>query len=577
MGVSSAFANSGKSGAWTLSSALIPGERAWPVCMVAREYRSGREIRLWRNELLALRCAPFDTGPDSLFIAFYASAELACFLALAWPLPVNIVDLFAEHRVETNGASCMGNGLLGAMALRGITHMDASNKTEMRLLILERAAWTSSEQRDIIDYCATDTAALAALLPRMLLDVPRARLRGRYTAAVARMEHVGVPIDLSVLEALRAAWQGIRSRLVEAVDLDFRVYDGTTFKAAWFGAWLQRKGMPWPRLPSGSLRLDDDTFRSMAKHHPEIVPLHELRATMGQLRLGDLAVGRDGRNRCLLSPFRAATGRNQPSTSKFVFGPARWLRGLIKPPPGMGLAYIDWSAQEIAIAAALSGDERMADGYATGDPYLAFAKVANLAPPDATKQTHKAVRDRCKAVVLGVNYGLGIDSLALFLGIAPVEASQLLALHRAAYPVFWRWSERTIDDAVLRGRMRTVFGWGRQIGAGTNSRSIQNFPMQANGAEMMRIAAIAATESGLEVCAPVHDAFLIAAPLKRLDHDVAGMRALMGKAAAAVTGGLEVRTDADTVQYPSRFMDERGEAMWWRIMGLLSQERQKAA
>jgi DNA polymerase-1 len=34
---------------------------------------------------------------------------------------------------------------------------------------------------------------------------------------------------------------------------------------------------------------------------------------------------------------------------------------------------------------------------------------------------------------------------------------------------------------------------------------------------MMRLAAIAATEVGIEVCAPVHDAFLIAAPLERLD------------------------------------------------------------
>jgi hypothetical protein len=31
-----------------------PGERPWPVCMVAREFYSGREIRLWREDLLAM-------------------------------------------------------------------------------------------------------------------------------------------------------------------------------------------------------------------------------------------------------------------------------------------------------------------------------------------------------------------------------------------------------------------------------------------------------------------------------------------------------------------------------------------
>jgi hypothetical protein len=57
------------------------------------------------------------------------------------------------------------------------------------------------------------------------------------------------------------------------------------------------------------------------------------------------------------------------------------------------------------IAAALSGDDRMIQGYLSGDPYLAFAKAAGLATPDATKASHKAIRDRCKSIVLGINYG----------------------------------------------------------------------------------------------------------------------------------------------------------------------------
>ena len=65
-----------------------------------------------------------------------------------------------------------------------------------------------------------------------------------------------------------------------------------------------------------------------------------------------------------------------------------------------------------------------------------------------------------------------------------------------------------------------------------------NFPMQANGAEMMRLAACLATERGIEVCAPVHDAFLICAPLDRIEADVAAMRAAMDEAARAVLDGF---------------------------------------
>ena len=113
------------------------GERPWPVCMVAIELRTGHEIRLWRDELLALDCAPFDTGPDTLFVAYAAAAELGCFLELGWPLPTNILDLYFEHRCGTNGMLLPhGNGLLGALAYRGLPHIGADEKGAMRQLII---------------------------------------------------------------------------------------------------------------------------------------------------------------------------------------------------------------------------------------------------------------------------------------------------------------------------------------------------------------------------------------------------------------------------------------------------------
>jgi len=101
------------------------GERPRPLCMVARELRTGREWRLWRNELTALKRAPFDTGPDALFIAYSAGAELGCFLELGWPLPERVVDLLAENRVQINGLRLpqgLGDGLLGALAMRPRSH-----------------------------------------------------------------------------------------------------------------------------------------------------------------------------------------------------------------------------------------------------------------------------------------------------------------------------------------------------------------------------------------------------------------------------------------------------------------------
>jgi len=413
-----------------------PGEPPWPVCMVAQELKSGRILRLWRDELLALSQAPFDVGPDTLIVAYFASAEIGCFLELGWPLPENILDLYVEHRVETNGKSTLcDNGLLGALALRRLAHINAGEKETMRRLVCDQRHWSHDEQHSILAYCSSDVQGLGALLPRMAsgIDLPRALLRGRYMKAVAMMERNGVPIDLPIHQELVAGWDNLKGRLITAVDADFGVFEGTTFKLERFAKLLGNRGIHWPQLPSGALKLDDDTFRDQAKQWPELQPLHELRATLGGLRLTGLQIGSDGRNRCLLSPFSSVTGRNQPSTAKFVFGPARWLRGLIRPPEGYGVAYIDFSSQEIGIAAGLSGDELMIRGYIQGDPYLAFAKAANLAPPDATKKSHKLIRDRCKSIVLGINYGMGPEAMAAKAGITPVEAKELLWLHKETY------------------------------------------------------------------------------------------------------------------------------------------------
>ena len=552
-----------------------PGERPQPVCLVAREMRSGRLIRVWRDQLMSLRRPPFDCGPESLFVAYFASAELGCFLTLGWLMPTHVIDLYAEHRCATNGLPTLcGNGLIGALTLHGLVHIDVGEKDIMRRLVMEATSWSALERAAVLDYCQTDVDALAALLPLMAphIDVPRALLRGRYMAAVARMEFTGIPIDLVLHSRLNASWKTIIGHLIAAIDEPYGVYEGQTFKAERFALYLARNGICWPRLPSGALALDEHTFKQQALLHPQLEALRQLRSTLAKLRLNDLAIGRDGHNRCLLSPFRSETGRNQPSNSRFVFGLSKWARGLIRPPEGYGIGYLDFSSQEIAIAAALSGDELMMKGYADGDPYLGFAKAARLAPADATKASHKHVRDRCKAVVLGVNYGMGPDALAASLGITQAEANELMRLHRDTYRRFWSWSDDVVTSAMLTSEMSTVFGWRRRVGAGVNARALMNFPMQANGAEMMRIAAIAATEARIEVCAPVHDAFLIAAPLHRLDEQVEHMRTLMTKAGEAVTGGFPVRTDATVVRFPGRYMDEGGREMWDRIMTLLPSE-----
>jgi hypothetical protein len=497
-----------------------------------------------------------------------------CYRTLGWPIPQRILDPFIEFRIHRNGLSVpAGWSLFGALTYFGLDTTGAIEKKEM-LKAIGDGSWRGRyTPQEILEYCEGDVAALLRLLLALLshdaIDLPRALLRGRYMAAAAAMEWAGVPIDAPALELLQQNWTAIQDRLIAAIDLDYHVYEGRTFKQERFIRFLERHRIPWPYHESGAIDLSDGTFRQMAKAYPLISPLRELRSSLSELRLNDLTVGQDGRNRANLSVFRSRSGRNQPSNSKFIFGPSVWVRGLIKPPPGQGVAYIDWSQQEVGTAAALSGDVAYQQAYLSEDCYLTFGKQAHAVPPDATKKSHGAIRELYKQCVLGTQYGMGERSLAGRIGQPPIVARDLLRAHRETYRIFWAWSDAALDYAMLHGSLHTVFGWTVHVGEEANPRSLRNFPMQANGAEMLRLACCLATERGIEICAPVHDAVLICSPLDRLEADVATMRAAMAEASRIVLNGFELRTDVRITRYPDRYMDERGTVMWNRVMGLI--------
>jgi DNA polymerase-1 len=551
----------------------VEGNHPEVVCMVVMDYRAKSVTRYTQSELYEMRSAPFDTGKGALFVAFYASAELDCFLQLGWPLPENLLDLYVEFRNKTNGLPLPhGSGQLGAMAYFGLLGIAPEEKEEMRNLILSGGPWSEEQWVQILDYCESDVQALNALLQKMCgeIDWPRALLRGRYMKAVSRIQHNGIPMDIERLLIARRSWVEIQAELVSKIDAAYGIYDGLTFKQERFREYLNSEQIPWPILDTGNLDLSEDTLRQMARSYPQIAPLHELRSSLSKLRLNALAVGEDGRNRCLLSPFRSTTGRNQPSNAKSIFGPSTWMRGFVKPGPGMAIAYIDWSQQEFAIAGALSGDDAMQEAYRSGDPYLAFAKQAGAVPSEATKQSHKAERERFKQCVLATQYGMGAASLAIRICQSEAHARQLLDLHRSTYRKFWKWSDATQDHYALGGKLWTVFGWRLHPVIDFNPRSVRNFPMQANGAEMLRLACIYLTEAGIRVCAPVHDAVLIEAPVGEIDAAVRQAQSLMRQASRCVLDGFELSSDAKIVRYPDRYMDERGQVMWDTVMKILA-------
>jgi hypothetical protein len=546
---------------WVVVAAVAtsPGEKSTPVALAAIEIATGHLVECGAPRLLGSRRPLYPTGPQVVIVTVQAQALVATHLALDWRLPERIIDLLVEFRNLANGRPELRvGGLPGALLWFGRPssggHVTGTSPQQMRRRL------------------AAVSELFASMRPT--LDLGRALLRGRYMCAVARIEATGVPVDQTIVARLAGDWRTLRGGIVDVVDQGFGVYRGDQLDQDAFLAWITRNGIAWPRLDHGRLDLSEDAFREMARAHPEVRPLKELMATLRSVDPAALTVGRDGRNRTPLRPFASRTGRNQPPAKASALGTTAWLRHLIKPLAGTGLAMIDWQQQEFAIAAALSGDIQMQTAYKSGDPYLALAVTAGAAPSDATVDSHGAVRERYKACALGLQYGMGAERLARQIATPVSVAAQLMARHKASFPRFWSWSDAVETHALLHREQTSVFGWRVSVGADPNLRALRNFPMQANGAEMLRLACCLVTEAGIKVCAPNHDALLIEAPLDRLDEVIASTQHLMAEASAIVLEGFALRTSVRVVRAPDRWTEQRGRSVWDALLHALAERDQ---
>ena len=424
---------------------------------------------------------------------------------------------------------------------------------------------------------------------------------GEFAAVSALMEHHGVPIDMEIFPQLtdKETWHVVRDDMVPEIDAQYGVYvrnaaGNWTFNMERFLAYLEREGIlpRWPALETGKLNMRRKTFEEMTKGCPQLEDLRQLRYARDKMRRSNWrSAPTEGIALCC-GRSKSKTSRTQPKASQWIFSPAVWLRSLIKPGPGMAVAYIDYSSMEFLIAASLSDGHcgpinNMLDMYRSGDPYMAFAKRVGAIPEYVTKKMfeqpqyaqYEIVRERYKVMLLAVQYGMMIDTLAARLGVSTFEAHEMLQQHHQLFAQYWQWSDDWVQHSLQTGIMYTPFGWTCRTGITEfNERSIRNWPIQAAGADVLRIACILATRHGIRLLGPVHDAVLIEAPIERIEADVALMQEIMRRASRIVlnanaSGTHELRTDAKIVRYPDRYSDKRGAEIWKKVTELLRERR----
>jgi hypothetical protein len=302
-----------------------------PVSLFAIEQRTGTELFLEREQLLALNRAPFGVGPRDLMVSYASNAELSAFLALSWPLPRNVLDVYVEVIIAINGRTDLWPnkgrpGLLAALSLFDLpTTMTAAEKDRMRDLILGHTTYSDEQRRQIREYNRSDVDATLALLPELLptINLPRALHYGRFMAAVAGEERTGLPIDVPYHDHLQENWERLRLHYI-ARDDEFELYDEGQLSEQRLGELIAAMGWDWPRTPTGKYELKRETLGRQAKRYPGLKRFVRLRENIAELSINKLAntIGSDGFSRCPRLPFWTTTGRNQPSAEGKVYLPS---------------------------------------------------------------------------------------------------------------------------------------------------------------------------------------------------------------------------------------------------------------
>jgi hypothetical protein len=574
---------------------LAAGDLPKVLCMVAHELDENlqhvRTIKLWRGEFGS--GPPFDIGPDTLFAAYSAWAELTCFMVLGWKFPVHIFDQHTAYLATSNflwpyepdeeRRSRPANSLADACKAYGIEGWQEIEKEQISKDIGE-GRWRDYGRDRVLEYCEEDVKASTRLLRAQIrghgrkdpVDIELTLHWSNYSAkAIAQVQARGMLVD-------KELWDQVQDNK-EAVILDLlRQFDPSRDMPApifspdgqWsykrFSQYLISIGVTaWPRSAEGELKTDEDTFDLMA-HVPGLPGIKALRNSLRMIVGAKLPIGRDGRNRPSLFPFGTVTGRN--AHAKSLFNAHAGMRSFMVSPPGKISVYLDWRTQEVGVAAARSEDQALLDAYRGGDVYHSLAQVTGLTTdpdPKHWKQTEPDMRQRMKKLQLAINYGMGVASLARGLERHPVVASFLIDHHRRTYPRFWQWREDQVDKAMLSRKMTSVFGWPMHLSYSPNMRTLFNFPMQSGGAEMLRLASWRLCEAGIVPNMLVHDGILLEVENRGL---IAKAIEIMKGAGRDVCNGLEIGVDIDQVLEPgARYVDKRPVAreMWNTMMRTL--------
>ena len=353
---------------------------------------------------------------------------------------------------------------------------------------------------------------------------------------LAKMEHVGVAVDIAELQGLNQKLSDEVESLVEELrrvagmdDLNLNspkqlrelLYDVkglTPIKKTKTGpstdaATLEKLEHEWPE------------FLAPLRRHREV---EKLRGTYGKGLLAEVAP--DGRIHATFNQTVARTGRLSSDKPNLHNIPVRSEEGRLfrrafVASEGTELLVADYNQIELRCIAHLAQDPGLLEAFnSEQDIHNATAsRVFSVEPADVTLDQ----RSKAKMVSYGLAYGMEAFGLAQRLNIPVDEAAPILDAYFVAFPNVKDYMDRTVIEARERGYTETLFGRRRPIPELMNSnfrvrqageRQAMNAGIQGLAADIFKVALVRIDQmlSELDVQSrlilQVHDEVLVEVP-----------------------------------------------------------------
>jgi DNA polymerase-1 len=367
---------------------------------------------------------------------------------------------------------------------------------------------------------------------------------------LARMEAVGVALDLDALAVLDRDFSAETSRLEQEIYVDvgheFNLGSPKQLEQILFFELNLPKGK---RTKTG-FSTDASVLEELRPAHPMIDKLLEwriytkLRSTYVEALPTLMAA--DGRLHTTFHQAVASTGRLSSSDPNLQNIPIRTelgrkiRRAFVAGEPDLVLLAADYSQIELRILAHVSGDEHLKDAFARqADIHReTAARVLHKAPEDITKDE----RSMAKMVNFGLAYGMSDFGLASRANIPRKEAQEFINSYFAAYSGISYYMMAIKEQAKAQGFVETLLGRKRQIPElrasnpalrGAGERMAINMPIQGTAADIQKIAMIrvaerlAAEGSRARLLLSVHDELLFEVPRDQVEPLAALVRETM--------------------------------------------------